>query len=64
MRSDQRQDETIQSQTVGLRELAEQRGLLVLTPKTKRPAGEPGREPVVYPDVERERGDGTGPPGS
>src|SRR2546421_2009072 len=27
---------------------------LELTPKTKRPAGEPCCEPVVYPDVERE----------
>jgi ArsR family transcriptional regulator len=26
---------------------------LVLTPKIKRPAGEPCCEPVVYPDVER-----------
>ena len=26
---------------------------LDLTPKTKRPAGEPCCEPVVYPDVER-----------
>jgi ArsR family transcriptional regulator len=26
---------------------------LELTPKVKRPAGEPCREPVVYPDVER-----------
>src|SRR5579864_75653 len=26
---------------------------LELTPKTKRPAGEPCCEPVVYPDVER-----------
>jgi ArsR family transcriptional regulator, arsenate/arsenite/antimonite-responsive transcriptional repressor len=25
-----------------------------LTPKTKRPAGEPCCEPVVYPDVERQ----------
>ena len=28
-----------------------------LTPKTKRPAGEPCCEPVVYPDVERETAD-------
>jgi ArsR family transcriptional regulator len=28
---------------------------LPLAPKTKRPAGEPGCEPVVYPDVERGR---------
>src|ERR1043165_1551898 len=28
---------------------------LPLAPKTKRPAGEPCCEPVVYPDVERER---------
>jgi len=28
---------------------------LELTPKTKRPAGEPCCEPVVYPDVERAR---------
>ena len=28
---------------------------LELAPKTKRPAGEPCCEPVVYPDVERER---------
>ena len=28
---------------------------LVLAPKTKRPAGEPCCEPVVYPDVEREQ---------
>jgi ArsR family transcriptional regulator, arsenate/arsenite/antimonite-responsive transcriptional repressor len=28
---------------------------LALEPKTKRPAGEPCCEPVVYPDVERER---------
>src|SRR5438874_10584644 len=27
---------------------------LELTPKTKRPAGAPCREPVVYPDIERE----------
>jgi ArsR family transcriptional regulator, arsenate/arsenite/antimonite-responsive transcriptional repressor len=27
---------------------------LELTPKTKRPPGEPCCEPVVYPDVERE----------
>src|ERR1035437_7174480 len=27
---------------------------LELTPKTKRPAGEPCCEPVVYPDVQRE----------
>ena len=27
---------------------------LELAPKTKRPAGEPCCEPVVYPDVERE----------
>ncbi|HST39487.1 MAG TPA: metalloregulator ArsR/SmtB family transcription factor [Conexibacter sp.] len=27
--------------------------ILELTPKTKRPAGEPCCEPVVYPDVER-----------
>ncbi len=27
---------------------------LELVPKTKRPAGEPCCEPVVYPDVERE----------
>src|SRR5438046_8854232 len=27
---------------------------LELTPKTKRPAGEPCCEPVVYPDVERD----------
>jgi len=27
---------------------------LALTPKQKRPAGEPCCEPVVYPDVERE----------
>jgi ArsR family transcriptional regulator len=26
---------------------------LELTPKIKRPAGEPRREPAVYPDVER-----------
>ena len=26
-----------------------------LTPKTKRPAGQPCCEPVVYPDVDRER---------
>ena len=26
---------------------------LELVPKTKRPAGEPCCEPVVYPDVER-----------
>jgi ArsR family transcriptional regulator len=26
---------------------------LLLTPKTKRPAGEPCCEPVFYPDVER-----------
>jgi ArsR family transcriptional regulator len=25
-----------------------------LTPKTKRAAGEPGCEPVVYPDIERD----------
>ncbi|MGE0027649.1 MAG: ArsR/SmtB family transcription factor [Thermoleophilia bacterium] len=28
-----------------------------LTPKTKRPAGEPCCEPVVYPDVERDTAD-------
>ena len=28
---------------------------LELAPKQKRPAGEPGCEPVVYPDVEREQ---------
>jgi len=28
---------------------------LDLTPKTKRPAGEPCCEPVVYPDVDREQ---------
>ena len=28
---------------------------LELTPKTKRPVGEPCCEPVVYPDVDRER---------
>src|SRR5215475_3362237 len=28
---------------------------LELTPKAKRPAGEPCCEPVVYPDVEREQ---------
>jgi len=28
---------------------------LTLEPKTKRPAGEPCCEPVVYPDVEREQ---------
>ena len=28
---------------------------LELTPKTKRPAGEPCCEPVVYPDVQREQ---------
>ncbi len=28
---------------------------LQLAPKTKRPAGEPCCEPVVYPDVEREQ---------
>jgi ArsR family transcriptional regulator len=28
---------------------------LLLSPKTKRPAGEPCCEPVVYPDVEREQ---------
>ncbi len=28
---------------------------LELAPKTKRPAGEPCCEPVVYPDVDRER---------
>jgi ArsR family transcriptional regulator, arsenate/arsenite/antimonite-responsive transcriptional repressor len=28
---------------------------LQLTPKTKRPVGEPCCEPVVYPDVDRER---------
>ena len=28
---------------------------LLLTPKIKRPAGEPCCEPVVYPDVEREQ---------
>ncbi len=28
---------------------------LQLTPKRKRPAGEPCCEPVVYPDVEREQ---------
>jgi ArsR family transcriptional regulator len=28
---------------------------LELTPKTKRPAGEPFCEPVVYPDVERDQ---------
>ena len=27
---------------------------LELAPNTKRPAGEPRRQPVVYPDVERE----------
>jgi ArsR family transcriptional regulator, arsenate/arsenite/antimonite-responsive transcriptional repressor len=30
---------------------------LELTPKQKRPAGDPCCEPVVYPDVERERAD-------
>lgn len=29
-------------------------GTLELTPKTKRPKGEPCCEPVVYPDVDRE----------
>ena len=28
---------------------------LELTPKTKRPAGQPCCDPVVYPDVEREQ---------
>ena len=28
---------------------------LELAPKTKRPAGEPCCEPVVYPDVDREQ---------
>ena len=28
---------------------------LALTPKTKRPVGEPCCEPVVYPDIDRER---------
>ena len=28
---------------------------LELTPKTKRPAGQPCCQPVVYPDVEREQ---------
>jgi ArsR family transcriptional regulator len=28
---------------------------LELTPKTKRPAGEPCCEPVVYPDVDRDQ---------
>lgn len=28
---------------------------LELTPKTKRPPGEPRSEPVVYPDVERQQ---------
>ncbi len=28
---------------------------LELTPKTKRPPGEPCCEPVVYPDVERDQ---------
>lgn len=28
---------------------------LELTPKTKRPVGEPCCEPIVYPDVDRER---------
>jgi ArsR family transcriptional regulator, arsenate/arsenite/antimonite-responsive transcriptional repressor len=28
---------------------------LELTPKTKRPSGEPCCEPVVYPDVERDQ---------
>ena len=28
---------------------------LVMEPKTKRPAGEPCCEPVVYPDVDRDR---------
>ena len=28
---------------------------LELAPKTKRPAGEPCCEPVVYPDIEPER---------
>ena len=28
---------------------------LELSPKTKRPAGEPCCQPVVYPDVERDR---------
>ena len=28
---------------------------LPLAPKTKRPAGEPCCEPVVYPDIEREQ---------
>jgi ArsR family transcriptional regulator, arsenate/arsenite/antimonite-responsive transcriptional repressor len=28
---------------------------LLLAPKTKRPAGEPCCEPVVYPDVERDQ---------
>jgi len=31
---------------------------LELTPKHKRPAGEPCCEPVVYPDVEREQAEG------
>jgi ArsR family transcriptional regulator len=30
---------------------------LELTPKQKRPAGEPCCEPVVYPDIEREQGE-------
>ncbi len=31
---------------------------LELTPKTKRPAGEPCCEPVVYPEVQREQAKG------
>jgi ArsR family transcriptional regulator, arsenate/arsenite/antimonite-responsive transcriptional repressor len=31
---------------------------LALEPKTKRPAGEPCCEPVVYPDVRREQAQG------
>src|SRR5665648_490085 len=30
-------------------------GVLELTPKTKRPAGEPCCEPVVYPEVQRDQ---------
>jgi ArsR family transcriptional regulator len=30
---------------------------LELSPKQKRPAGEPCCEPVAYPDVDRERAD-------
>src|SRR5918994_642483 len=33
---------------------------LTLEPKTKRPAGEPCCEPVVYPDVEREQAERMG----